>query len=47
MATEFNWLDLVVEQDDEFYEREIVYEFSNGREFQNSDKDDTGVYGYD
>jgi len=44
VATEISWLDLVVEQDPDHYENEVVYEWSNGREFESTDSTDSGVY---
>jgi hypothetical protein len=43
-TTEVPWLDIVLEADDEYYETEDVYEFSNGRTFESTDKTDSGVY---
>jgi len=38
------WLNEVLENDDEFYETEDVYVFSNDRRFKNSDRGGNGIY---
>lgn len=43
-TTTIDILTLVTELDDQHYENETVYEFSNGRKFESSDKSDSGVY---
>jgi len=40
----FNWLSLVVEADPDHYEKEEVYEFSDGRVFLNTDSGTSGIY---
>ena len=39
-----NILDIVLELDDDHYEPEDVYEFSNERKFKSTDKTDSGIY---
>jgi len=42
---DYSWLDLVLEADPDHYEpEEGVYEFSNGRKFESTDKSDSGIY---
>ena len=37
-------LDEVLELEDNFYDPEDVYEFSNGRKFKSTDRTDSGIY---
>lgn len=39
-----SWLQEVLENDDEHFEPETVYEFSNDREFKSTDKSNHGIY---
>lgn len=39
-----NWLALVQKLDPDYSKSEVVYEFSNGRKFESSDRGETGVY---
>jgi hypothetical protein len=41
--SENNWLSVVLEHDDDYYEDPDVYEFT-GRKFKCTDKYNTGVY---
>jgi len=41
---ENNWLAIVLEHDNEYYEDPYVYEFSNSRRFTCTDRYDSGVY---
>ena len=43
-TTERTILKEVLELDEEHYEPEDVYEFSNGKKFKSTDKTDHGVY---
>jgi len=41
---ELSWLDLVTKHDDEHYDRDVAYEMNNGREFEDTDNTDNGIY---
>jgi len=43
-TSEKDWLAEVLENDDDHYERDVVYEFSKGRKFKDTDNTDSGVY---
>ena len=43
-TSERNILDIVLELDDDHYEPEDVYEFSNERKFKSTDRTDSGIY---
>jgi hypothetical protein len=41
---DYDMLSLVLEMDPDHYERDIAYEFSNSREFVDTDNTDSGIY---
>lgn len=41
---EIDILSLVVEVDKDHYKPDIVYEFSNGRKFESTDRATSGIY---
>jgi hypothetical protein len=41
---DLSWLSLVTEQDDEHYDRDVVYRMTNDREFEDTDNTDEGLY---
>ena len=43
-TTEIDMKSIVRTVDPEYDEPEVVYEFSNGREFKSTDRTDSGVY---
>jgi len=43
-TTTIDWRTQVLENDDEHFDRDDVYEFSNGRKFKDTDKSDSGIY---
>lgn len=43
---EINWLSEVLKAwEGKYYERDVVYQFSNGRQFKSTDGTDSGIYG--
>ena len=43
---EYDYKSLVVKSDDEHYDKDDAYEFSNGRKFKSTDGDSgSGIYG--
>ena len=43
-TSQSDWLTQVVKADPDHYKRDVVYEFSNGRQFLDDDNTDNGVY---
>ena len=43
-SSEISWLSIVQEADDELYEPEDIYEFSEDRKFKSTDRTDSGIY---
>ena len=43
-TTTRDWKSIVLEHEKEYNKREVVYEFSNGRQFLNTDRQGGGPY---
>ena len=43
-TSQIDWLSLVVECNDEHYDTDVAYEFSNDRKFLSTDKSNSGIY---
>ena len=44
-TTTESWLAIVLEHDPEHYDRDVVYEFGEEREFYDTDNTSNGIYG--